>query len=374
MKKITIVFLMLVTVLGLQAQTNFRKLSFDQGIEAAKRENKLLFVDFHTSWCGPCKRMAREVFPQKEVGDYMNSHFVCLAIDAEKGEGVALAKTYKVTAYPTLAIINPDKSLKGTVIGYRDPQQLTNELERITNPKMSPAVLKERFGKGERTPELVSAYAALVYDEGYQSRDRKKYEQARVTSDSIVNSYFCGLKDKQRLDPANKFVYMSYSRDVYGPAMQYMIHHLDKMTAFGRADLDSVVKENYYQAVASALCHSKATNAQIDSLENDLKFLQLNNDGKYDVALKMARAYRAGNMDEYIDFAHRSFTKLPSNLRTYYAETFAGLFKNCDTATKKRAAWIVRDGLSILPSIIIYFASEQLRTLEGDGYADPVRE
>ena len=88
----------------------------------------------------------------------------------------------------------------------------------------------------------------------------------------------------------------------------------------------------------------------------------------------MARAYRAGNMDEYIDFAHRSFTKLPSKLRTYYAETFADLFKNCDTATKKRAAWIVRDGLSILPSVTIYFAAEQLRDLEGDGYADPVRE
>ena len=74
------------------AQTDFRHISYAEGLKAAKAEGKLLFVDFYTEWCGPCKMMANNVFPQKDVGDYMNAKFVCLKIDAEKGEGVELAE------------------------------------------------------------------------------------------------------------------------------------------------------------------------------------------------------------------------------------------------------------------------------------------
>lgn len=54
------------------AQTNFRSITFDEALAAAKAENKMVFIDFYTDWCGPCKAMARDVFPQKAVGDYMN--------------------------------------------------------------------------------------------------------------------------------------------------------------------------------------------------------------------------------------------------------------------------------------------------------------
>ena len=88
------------------AQTNFRHVSFAEGVAAAKAENKLVFIDFYTEWCGPCRMMANNIFPQKAVGDYFNEKFVCLKIDAEKGEGVELAKRFKVTAYPTFIVLD----------------------------------------------------------------------------------------------------------------------------------------------------------------------------------------------------------------------------------------------------------------------------
>ena len=92
---------------------------FAQGIEfnhgtwaeiktLAKAKNKLIFVDFYTDWCGPCKHMTMNIFPQKEVGDFYNQNFIAYKVDAEKGEGPALAKQYHVVAYPTLAYISAD--------------------------------------------------------------------------------------------------------------------------------------------------------------------------------------------------------------------------------------------------------------------------
>ena len=76
-----------------------------------------MFIDFYTSWCGPCKMMMKNVFPLKEVGDYLNARFVCVKIDAEKGEGPELAKRYKVKAYPTFVAIDPDEEVLMTKEG-----------------------------------------------------------------------------------------------------------------------------------------------------------------------------------------------------------------------------------------------------------------
>src|SRR5215831_9330297 len=42
----------------------------------ARAENKFIFVDCYTSWCGPCKYMAKNIFPQQEAGDFFNDKFI----------------------------------------------------------------------------------------------------------------------------------------------------------------------------------------------------------------------------------------------------------------------------------------------------------
>ncbi len=77
MKKFIIASLLIgASALVAPAQTEFRHVSFEEALAAAKKENKLVFVDFFTTWCGPCKMMSNKVFPQKEVGDFMNAKFI----------------------------------------------------------------------------------------------------------------------------------------------------------------------------------------------------------------------------------------------------------------------------------------------------------
>ena len=76
----------------------------------AKTEGKLLFIDFYTTWCPPCKMMSEKIFPQKEVGDFMNERFVCIKLDVEK-EGSPYAERYQIRAVPTFVIFNPKNKM-----------------------------------------------------------------------------------------------------------------------------------------------------------------------------------------------------------------------------------------------------------------------
>ena len=78
-----------------QEGVNFRDITFEEALKQAKSENKLVFMDCYTSWCGPCKNMADKVFPQKAAGDYFSPRFVCVKYDMEKGAGVELAKKFE---------------------------------------------------------------------------------------------------------------------------------------------------------------------------------------------------------------------------------------------------------------------------------------
>lgn len=101
----------------------FQRASFEDVSRMAEKEGKLIFVDFYTVWCGPCKGIARNVFPQPKVGAYFNSSFISIQLDAEK-EGRALARKYQVTAYPTLMFLDPKGEVMNKHVGSIDAEAL----------------------------------------------------------------------------------------------------------------------------------------------------------------------------------------------------------------------------------------------------------
>ena len=75
-------------------------------LDQATAENKLVFVDFYTSWCLPCKLMDQDVFPDRRLGEFMNENFVSYKVNAEQGNGVNLATLYNIEGYPTLLFLD----------------------------------------------------------------------------------------------------------------------------------------------------------------------------------------------------------------------------------------------------------------------------
>ena len=59
MKRFVLLVLILITGLTVFSQgIEFQKERYAEVLEMAKKQNKLVFIDIYTSWCGPCKQIA----------------------------------------------------------------------------------------------------------------------------------------------------------------------------------------------------------------------------------------------------------------------------------------------------------------------------
>lgn len=108
MKTILTTLISLISITSLMAQgIHFEEGPWEKVVEKAKKADKVIYLDAYAVWCGPCKMMAKNIFPDEEVGNKYNDYFINYSVDAEKGEGIDLARKYKVSAYPTHLYINP---------------------------------------------------------------------------------------------------------------------------------------------------------------------------------------------------------------------------------------------------------------------------
>lgn len=102
----------------------FIEANWQEALIQARQQNKLIFLDAYASWCGPCKLLKKETFPDAEAGEFFNQYFINVAVNMEKGYGPALAEKYKVDAYPTLLITDANGNLLTYTKGFMQPKQL----------------------------------------------------------------------------------------------------------------------------------------------------------------------------------------------------------------------------------------------------------
>jgi protein disulfide-isomerase len=86
-------------------------------IAQAKKENKLVFMDFTGSdWCGYCIQLKKDVFDTKEFEAYAKDNLVLVEVDfpRKKKQAPELAKSneslqdqYKPPGFPTIVVLNP---------------------------------------------------------------------------------------------------------------------------------------------------------------------------------------------------------------------------------------------------------------------------
>ncbi len=124
-------------------------------LEEAKASNKLIFLDAYTSWCGPCKWMAANIFTNDTVAQFYTKNFVNAKFDMEKGDGLAIAAKYGVSMYPTYLFINGDGELVHQACGSMPVGKFIAVGEAGLNPETQISTLNKRFEKGDRNADFL---------------------------------------------------------------------------------------------------------------------------------------------------------------------------------------------------------------------------
>lgn len=213
MRKLIFLLLFLAPVIAFSQEKGIQfvhGLTWEQVKEKAKAENKYIFVDCFTTWCGPCKFMSSTIFPLEEVGNYFNGKFISVKLQLDKTEGdndevkswyatgESIAKEYSVNAYPTFLFFNPQgEAVHRVVGGASDGPEWIKRVTPAFDPEQQYYTLIKQYEKGNKSPEFLKK-ASIAAMEAYDEKNAAVLSKAYLATQK-------DLYTKDNLEYISKF-------------------------------------------------------------------------------------------------------------------------------------------------------------------------
>lgn len=221
------------------AQINFMQGSLEEALKKAAAEKKALFVDFYTQWCGPCKLMARDIFPLPEVGDYFNARFVSIQLDAEAPENKEAVKKYGVNAYPWMVFLDAGGNRLRLLRGAVGPSKLIYEAKVAVGEELTFEQLYDKYKKNKKDYDntrkmLLQAGDFVTGQKGYE---REKWA---VRIESVFEEYVKNKGLKNMVNAEDFFLLTLYHPTITknDPVFDFMVeHYADFAKILGKEEL-----------------------------------------------------------------------------------------------------------------------------------------
>ena len=300
MKKLLIALVAVFLYSGAIAQgIKFEKGQLNEILAKAKEENKLVFVDVYTKWCGPCKGMVKNIFPLPEVGKFYNKNFINYKLDAEDAEvnGPELSKKYEVNGFPTYLFLDGDGKLVFTTSGGMDADMFIKIGRKALGENVEDGykVVAAKFEAGDESTETLYSVINKSLEFLTLSSDKEEIEKAKGHYFAACGKYIHQSPEKFT-DPKHfellfkLFQQLQITRD--HKAVKFLLNNLEKLK-----DIDPEKKAMFFMYVNYNSIKDAAVKGQKEKYEgylNDvngcLKFAYAFNNESQTPALKILTA------------------------------------------------------------------------------------
>src|SRR2546428_752443 len=110
--------LVLASMAGAAGDLNWEH-NYDDALQKAKKEKKLVMVDVYTDWCGWCKKLDKDVYSNADVKTKLAEKFVALKINPEKSrKNAELAQSFGTRGFPHIVFVDAEGKKVSEILGY----------------------------------------------------------------------------------------------------------------------------------------------------------------------------------------------------------------------------------------------------------------
>lgn len=160
MKKLTLAFCLL-TSFSIYSQFKLQANSvesFNSFLLLAKEQKKPVIIDFVADWCGPCKKMDRELWKSKEFIKLNNYIFIEVDIDVNS----ILSSRFRVSSIPRVIVqlANTENDIFFDKLGYSSKNEYLRELQYFNSFNYS-----ELYENDDTFENIGTSYRNLFFND-----------------------------------------------------------------------------------------------------------------------------------------------------------------------------------------------------------------
>ncbi|WP_299671454.1 thioredoxin family protein [uncultured Polaribacter sp.] len=203
---------------------------YKEALKIASKEDKLIFIDFYTTWCAPCKKLDKWVFQNDSIKNIFKKDFILLKYNAENDTIFHLSKKHHVSSYPTGLVLNKKGFVLNRKYGFpgEDFQSLSENVLKFANESIELNKASKIIVGYSNTID-VTQYPNFYVD--YVNRTNTK------VNPSELHAYFNSKKDILSEEYFSPLLY--FARDVSDTIANITLKNQKKyVDLYGKTDVE----------------------------------------------------------------------------------------------------------------------------------------